>query len=491
LRAAFTTISLIVILLLGTVSLPLASAQFQSGGVNKEGSWYAGEGLKQGDYFRYSMCHVDYKECATFELDFWVKGDKQVGSETKWLAEAVVYDGNKIIHGELELGKVAPEPTGGSAELGVYRGAFKSSIAWLSAFATSDASSGGKGPKEFSAKSWGKIGNIGGEQVIPTAIQTITVPAGTWETVLVAWKTGGYSSKVWIVDDFPFPIKAETWTHVSEGIPPPEYRFELLEYKENVQSSPFEGIISTISKEAEMGCKTNFERTQSVKKHTKNFSYQIHAFYGPEYPVQGCSMQWLIEFISIYDDTEFLNQVQYDLLLVDENLKPIRSMAEDEGRQFLYSPSGQALIDFLVEAEPGTAKYAVWVYGLAPEGIVPSTPDDYLIIEVPISAREGSTVVTTPPKQTQSIPSWIKNNAGWWADGSIDDSSFVQGIQFLIKEGIMKIPPTTQGAGTGTNEIPSWIKNNAGWWADGSIDDSSFVQGIQFLIKEGIMKIQS
>ena len=53
----------------------------------------------------------------------------------------------------------------------------------------------------------------------------------------------------------------------------------------------------------------------------------------------------------------------------------------------------------------------------------------------------------------------------------------------------MKIPPTTQGSGGSTNNIPSWIKNNAGWWADGSIDDNSFVQGIQFLIKEGIMKI--
>ena len=39
------------------------------------------------------------------------------------------------------------------------------------------------------------------------------------------------------------------------------------------------------------------------------------------------------------------------------------------------------------------------------------------------------------------------------------------------------------------SEIPVWIKNNAGWWADGSIDDDSFVQGIQFLVKEGIMKI--
>jgi hypothetical protein len=87
------------------------------------------------------------------------------------------------------------------------------------------------------------------------------------------------------------------------------------------------------------------------------------------------------------------------------------------------------------------------------------------------------------------IPDWIKTNAGWWADGSIDDSSFVQGIQFLIKEDILKIPPTTSGSSSDSDEVPEWIKTNAGWWADGSIDDSSFVQGIQFLIKEGILKI--
>ncbi|MFB5627957.1 MAG: peptidase [Nitrosarchaeum sp.] len=85
------------------------------------------------------------------------------------------------------------------------------------------------------------------------------------------------------------------------------------------------------------------------------------------------------------------------------------------------------------------------------------------------------------------IPKWIKNNAGWWAEGSIDDNSFVQGIQFLIKEKIMTVP-TTQSSAGGSNEIPSWIKNNAKWWAEGSIDDNSFVQGIQFLIKEGIIK---
>ena len=61
----------------------------------------------------------------------------------------------------------------------------------------------------------------------------------------------------------------------------------------------------------------------------------------------------------------------------------------------------------------------------------------------------------------------------------------------MIQKNILKTPPTSQGTSPGSNEIPTWIKNNAGWWADGSIDDDSFIQGIQFLIKEGIMKIQS
>ena len=86
------------------------------------------------------------------------------------------------------------------------------------------------------------------------------------------------------------------------------------------------------------------------------------------------------------------------------------------------------------------------------------------------------------------IPSWIKNNAGWWADGQIDDNAFIQGIQYMISEGIMNIPQTESGEFSG-NQIPSWIKNNAGWWADGQIDDNAFIQGIQFMITNGILQV--
>ena len=85
------------------------------------------------------------------------------------------------------------------------------------------------------------------------------------------------------------------------------------------------------------------------------------------------------------------------------------------------------------------------------------------------------------------IPSWIKNNAGWWRDGYVDDNSFILSIQFLIKENILQIPPTTQGYGG--SEIPSWVKENAGWWAEGKISDDDFIYGVDFLVKQGIIII--
>ena len=92
-------------------------------------------------------------------------------------------------------------------------------------------------------------------------------------------------------------------------------------------------------------------------------------------------------------------------------------------------------------------------------------------------------------KKSHEIPSWIKNNAGWWSEGSIDENSFLQGIQFLIKEGIIEIPDTTQTRASQSNEIPSWIKNNAGWWSEGLVGDSDFILGIQFLISSGILAV--
>tara|TARA_B100001123_G_scaffold80536_1_gene91576 strand:+ start:133 stop:2568 length:2436 start_codon:yes stop_codon:yes gene_type:complete len=92
-------------------------------------------------------------------------------------------------------------------------------------------------------------------------------------------------------------------------------------------------------------------------------------------------------------------------------------------------------------------------------------------------------------KSETAIPEWIKNNAGWWAEGQIDDNSFVQGIQFMIKQNIISIPNLPESSSETAESVPAWVKNNAGWWAEGQIDDNSFVQGIEYLVKVGIIQV--
>jgi len=112
------------------------------------------------------------------------------------------------------------------------------------------------------------------------------------------------------------------------------------------------------------------------------------------------------------------------------------------------------------------------------------------VLAVLVAISMVPTILSDPINQPIgdfTVPSWIKNNAGWWADGQIDDSSFVSGIQWLILNDVITISSTQQGAGDGDNIIPSWVKNTAGWWAEDKIHDITFVSAIKYLINEGIM----
>lgn len=108
-------------------------------------------------------------------------------------------------------------------------------------------------------------------------------------------------------------------------------------------------------------------------------------------------------------------------------------------------------------------------------------PSEQSQIESPINAE--------PPRLTQ-IPDWVRGNAKWWSQGAIGDSDFISGIQYLIKERIMIIPETAKGEGPHESKvIPSWIKNNAEWWAQSLISDDDFIKGIQYLVENGIITV--
>ena len=87
-----------------------------------------------------------------------------------------------------------------------------------------------------------------------------------------------------------------------------------------------------------------------------------------------------------------------------------------------------------------------------------------------------------------SVPAWIKNTAGWWASDTIDDTSFVKAIQYLISNKIIQIPHGQSGH-ISSQKIPAWIKSNAQWWSQGKISDNEFISGIQYLIGAGIVQV--
>jgi len=197
--------------------------------------------------------------------------------------------------------------------------------------------------------------------------------------------------------------------------------------------------------------------------------------------------------IAFFDENKnLLKDVRYAYSLIDSNNKIIETNSgNDPNNTGIIASEGIDIPKIHVPTQ-GQYRLDILVYGTGLAYNPKYSGIGSAILEIGPSLPKD--IIPTPKPdvpQTAKIPNWIKNNAGWWAGGQIDDNSFVQGIQWLIKEGIMKIPPTTQGAGSAGNQIPDWIKNNAGWWAGGQIDDNSFVQGIQWLIKEGIMKIES
>lgn len=46
---------------------------------------------------------------------------------------------------------------------------------------------------------------------------------------------------------------------------------------------------------------------------------------------------------------------------------------------------------------------------------------------------------TTAATAKFTIPQWIKTNTGWWSEGKISDAEYVQAIEYLLNQGIIRI----------------------------------------------------
>ncbi len=58
----------------------------------------------------------------------------------------------------------------------------------------------------------------------------------------------------------------------------------------------------------------------------------------------------------------------------------------------------------------------------------------------------------------------------------------------MIDNDIIMVSSTSSGYG-GSQSIPSWVKNNACWWSQGLITDEDFAGGLEYLITVGILRV--
>ncbi|WP_420545866.1 hypothetical protein [Nitrosopumilus sp.] len=141
--------------------------------------------------------------------------------------------------------------------------------------------------------------------------------------------------------------------------------------------------------------------------------------------------------------------------------------------QFLVSQAEIKLTEATITTKTTTSPSPETATSPSPETATTATPS----------------IIEKKQNETPSIPSWVKNSAGWWAEDIVGDGEFINSIQFLIKEKIITVAQTQGSQEKNPQGIPAWIKGNAGWWADGLISDEDFMQGIQHLIETNVIVI--
>jgi len=119
-----------------------------------------------------------------------------------------------------------------------------------------------------------------------------------------------------------------------------------------------------------------------------------------------------------------------------------------------------------------------------------------IVLILSFSLIGSGILVPNSSAQDAQIPDWIKNVAGWWASGVISENEFLTGIEYLVNNNIILLDfvPCNykiQSQYGDTKPVPDWIKNNANWWSENLIDDTDFINGLQYLIEHKIIKIDN
>jgi len=184
--------------------------------------WYPGEGVKQDMFVTFRIQEFDTNEGQPYEMTMYFQ--EQQGGD--WIVPTFVIDEDgRVIEGTMKLSDSMAYLAGGSnvpQEMNDYIGGYSGSLHWLDSFTTKAE------PKSLSSgTNWGRTGSIGGSDVVVSGQEKLTVEAGEYDTTLLTLHKG-VTSRIWILNGFPFPVKAEFFTDSATGSQQIQYEFELL-----------------------------------------------------------------------------------------------------------------------------------------------------------------------------------------------------------------------------------------------------------------------
>jgi hypothetical protein len=290
--------------------------------------WYVGDGAKPDTFVTYNSQEQDTNSGRPFEMTIYFKEYNSTGKY--WVAPVFVVDQGRVINGTFHLSDLDLTALGSSQiprEMAPYRSAYTGSLKWLSAFVS-------KPGQSLTAPYWGKIASIGGSPISPGAKEQVTVPAGTFDTTLIKYHKG-VDNKIWIKNDFPYPVKAETYADITTGNPPVQFAFELIATGQGMPNEP--------------------KSTENIPKppleqRTERGTYFIQLFWEPETIKAGNATRFGIVFKD--DKGNSINQVGYNFAAIDSK----GELASGKEAQITYKGTAIQQVTF---KNPGPAKIRI------------------------------------------------------------------------------------------------------------------------------------
>jgi hypothetical protein len=196
-------------------------------------TWYMGEGAVQDTYVTYEIAEYQTNNRIPYTMTIYFQEfDEQ---DNVWIAPTYVVSEGRVMEGTLRLSGTNLFPLGGSeypSEMSQYVSGYASSILFLESYAPKSA------PKSLSAIAWGNVAGTGAAPIGPAGKEDVTVQGGSFETTVISYSRGSILSKIWVADNFPYPVKALVYVDTTEPPAPVRYEFELTDQGEGQPEAP-------------------------------------------------------------------------------------------------------------------------------------------------------------------------------------------------------------------------------------------------------------